>query len=147
MSKKTCSGCRKRRCKLPSDNRRNETSKRSCGVKRKPRPSRPTLFAERVFLNVSTTDEFIALPAQDTSNKTTYSYAIVNKGDEPVVAQLEIGPNEKDYALDSEEIVPGGTTAVVVPVRFQRYTRLLLKSLHAGKPAGIHVYFQAQQLR
>ena len=89
----------------------------------------------------------MALPAQDTSNKAIYSYAVVNRGSEPVIAQVEIGPNGSDYATDVEEIVPNGETAVVVPAKFQRYTRLLVKSMNAGKPTGITVYFQSQTVR
>lgn len=123
---------------------KNGASKQPCKRKSKPIPS---LFTEQVFLNVSTTDDFVALPAQDTSNKATYSYAVVNRGSEPVIAQVEIGPNGSDYATDVEEIVPNGETAIVVPAKFQRYTRLLVKSMNAGKPTGITVYFQSQTVR
>ncbi|QHW32452.1 hypothetical protein GZH47_17630 [Paenibacillus rhizovicinus] len=96
---------------------------------------------------MSTTDEFVALPPQDTSNKSVYSYAVVNRGSEPVIAQVEVGPNGRDYATDAEEIVPDGGTAIVVPIKFQRYTRLLVKSLNEGKPTGVTVYFQSQRVR
>ncbi|MBO7748810.1 hypothetical protein I8J29_32030 [Paenibacillus sp. MWE-103] len=105
------------------------------------------MFSERIFSDVRTTDDFVALPAQDTSNKATYSYAVVNEGSEPAIAQLEIGPNGFDYAVDAEEVVQGGSTAVVVPARFQRYTRLRLKSMHEGKPTRIAVYYQAQRIK
>ncbi|WP_225442917.1 DUF6385 domain-containing protein [Paenibacillus lycopersici] len=93
-----------------------------------------------------TTDDFVALPAQDTANKSVYSYSVVNKGSEPVVAQVEIGPNGEDYLVDVEEIVPDGGMAVVVPVKFQRYTRLLVKSLIEGRPTEVKVYFQSQRV-
>lgn len=144
MSKKTRHCLRKGRSCLPPRCKKNGESKKPCGSNRK--PASP-FFSEQVFADISTTDDFIALPPQDTSNKSVYSYAVVNKGSEPVLAQVEIGPNGRDYTIDVEEVVPTGATAVVVPARFQRFTRLLVRSLNVGKPTGVTVYFQSQRAR
>lgn len=122
---------------------KNGASKHPCKRKKNRPVSR--IYTEQVFQDVSTTDDFVALPAQDTSNKTVYSYAVVNRGSEPALAQVEIGPNGMDYTVDVEAIVPNGGTAVIVPVRFLAFTRLLVKSMHEGKPTGVTVYFQSQR--
>lgn len=143
MGKLTSRHSRKGRSCLPRRCKRNGDSKQ-CKKKRK--TTTTPLFSEQVFLDVMTTDDFVALPAQDTANKSVYSYSVVNKGSEPVVAQVEIGPNGEDYLVDVEEIVPDGGMAVVVPVKFQRYTRLLVKSLIEGRPTEVKVYFQSQRV-
>ncbi|REE91368.1 hypothetical protein A8990_10573 [Paenibacillus taihuensis] len=114
----------------------------------KPRPAaHKGVFSERKFLNIVTTDEFVALPSQDASNKSVYSYAIVNDGEEPAVVKLEIGPNGIDYATDMEGVVENESMGIVVPSRFLRYMRVAVKSQQPGKPTVLCIYFQAQNMK
>ncbi|AZN38664.1 DUF6385 domain-containing protein [Paenibacillus albus] len=114
----------------------------------KPQPAaHKGVFSERKFLNIVTTDEFIALPSQDASTKSVYSYAIVNDGEEPAVVKLEIGPNGIDYATDMEGVVENESMGIVVPSRFLRYTRVAVKSGRPGKPTVLCIYFQAQNMK
>ncbi|WP_143111713.1 DUF6385 domain-containing protein [Paenibacillus sp. BC26] len=124
----------------------NQSDRQSTGSK-KCRPSKMGVFSERTFMNVETTDDFVPLPSQDTSNKAVYSYAIVNDGCEPASVQLEIGPNGRDYVVETEGVVQIKGMGVIVPSRFLRYARLAVKSEQPGKPTKLCIYFQSQKAR
>jgi hypothetical protein len=69
----------------------------------------------------------------------------VNRGKEPILARVEIGPNKNDFALDREAAVPPGQTVVIVPTRFLKYTRVALQTVQdAALEAECDVFFQAQ---
>jgi hypothetical protein len=121
--------------------------KRVCCVRKRKPGGRASRFCETVYPDIHTSDHYRPLPAQDTSNKTVYSYAIVNQGDHPVSVRVEVGPNKANYALDQEGVVGGGATSVVVPAKFMRYSRLTVKSHEKGKPTRLQIYFQAQSIR
>lgn len=96
---------------------------------------------------MKTTDQIKPLPKQNTSNKSIYSYAVVNRGEYPAELRLEVGPNGSDYAIDMEGVVEKGVTEVLVPSKFMRYARLSVKSKQQGHPTKLLVYFQAQLTR
>ena len=84
------------------------------------------------------------LLAQRTALDTMYSYAVVNRGEAPVVAQVEISPDGVHYASDESISVQPHTTGVLVPKRYLRYTRLVLRTLQPAQMSLVDVYFQAQ---
>jgi hypothetical protein len=86
------------------------------------------------------------LPAQDTSSLSMYTYGIVNRGEHPALVQIQISPNARDYAVDSQEVIAGGQTKALVPLRFLRYTRLVIQSVEPDQPTRLDVYFQAQRM-
>lgn len=83
------------------------------------------------------------MPALDTSCQSTYSFGIVNKGGHSVVARLEISPDNEHFADDAKEIVPGGRTAALVPIRYLRYTRVSVRALNPGEESVVDVHYQA----
>lgn len=135
----------------PGKSKCKATCKSKCKSKCSHRKHRekcvPSSFCETVYKDLQTSDQFKPLPMQDTSNKTMYSYAIVNRGENPAVLRLEVGPNGSDYAIDMEGVVEKGVTEIVVPSKFMRYSRLTLKSKQKGQPTKLQVYFQAQLAR
>jgi hypothetical protein len=92
------------------------------------------------------TGEFLSLPALNTSRQSVYSFGIVNRGVQSIVAKIEISPNRKHYAEDAEQIVAGGQTIALVPIRFLRYTRISLRALEPEEQSIVDVYFQAQSV-
>ncbi|WP_390585232.1 DUF6385 domain-containing protein [Paenibacillus illinoisensis] len=115
------------------------------------RPSRTILpgathcFTEHTYVGAETSSSTSALPAQDTSSLSMYTYGIVNRGKNPALVQIQISPNAVDYAVDSQEVIAGGQTKALVPQRFLRYTRLAIQSVEPDQPTRLDVYFQAQQ--
>lgn len=123
--------------------RRNRTGKRR--IHRKRRKKAPfKLFSTVVFGDLVTSDQFTPLPKQDTSNKSVYSYAVINRGNHAAIVQLEVGPNGQDYAVDYEWTVPKGKTEVIIPTKFMHYTRLQVRSQQPEMPTELEVFFQAQ---
>ncbi|MFC4100279.1 DUF6385 domain-containing protein [Paenibacillus xanthanilyticus] len=129
----------------------------SCRKKRSPcarckrRTSAKTAIAVRFIgkciRGLAVTDEPLLLPAQNTSRLNVYSYAVVNRGKEPVRARVDVGPNLNDYAPDRELLVPAGQTVVLVPTRFLKYTRIALQAAEDHDAAvKCDVYFQAQTM-
>jgi hypothetical protein len=88
-----------------------------------------------------------SLPAQDTSSLSMYTYGIVNRGEHPALVQIQISPNARDYAVDSQEVIAGGQTKALVPQRFLRYTRLVIQSVEPDQQTRLDVYFQAQRMQ
>ncbi|MFC4303584.1 DUF6385 domain-containing protein [Cohnella boryungensis] len=82
----------------------------------------------------------------DTSRQTTYSFGIVNRGEDSIVARIQISPDGKHFAEDAEEIVAAGKTAALVPARFLRYARVALRALEPGRKSIVDVYYQAQSV-
>ncbi|RUS49102.1 DUF6385 domain-containing protein [Cohnella sp. AR92] len=102
------------------------------------------VYTQCKTLGRATSDDFAYLAPIDTSRQTQYSFGIVNKGDNPIVVRLEISPNAVDYALDTEELVGGGRTAAIVPIRYLRFTRLGIRSQAPGRDSVVDIYYQAQ---
>ncbi len=146
---KRCARSSPAKCAVRPVPSRSEKPRRKpvcCPRKRKP-GCRVSRFCETVYRDIHTSDQYRPLPAQDTTNKAVYSYAIVNEGENPASVRVEIGPNGKDYAVDQEDVVSGGITRVVVPAKFMRFTRLMVKSLQKGQPTKLQVYYQAQKTK
>lgn len=123
----------------------------SCGKKRilrrrKKKLARVTVrYVEKKFSGIVVSDKPCKLPPQNTSKLNVYSYAVVNKGLEPIHARVEVSPNRENFAFDREATVQSGKTVVIVPTRFLKYTRLTLQTAEgAALEADCDVYFQAQ---
>ena len=140
------SACKKHCVPAPPCKRRKKKCRRPKPPCPRPRKVRPaTLFTEQLYKNIMTHDDWEPVPGQDTSIKSVYSYAIVNRGNNAAEVKIEISPNGTNFASDVQESVPPHSTKVVVPIRFLKYTRLSLKSEASGKPTSVDVYFQAQE--
>lgn len=94
--------------------------------------------------NVPVAADPIDLPAVDTSCQSMYSFGVVNRGSHAVVAQLEISPDNVHFAEDAKEIVAGGGTVALVPIRYLRYTRVTLRPAQPGEETVVDVHYQAQ---
>lgn len=102
------------------------------------------VYSGKTCLDISTEDEFVFLPIQDVSRQSVYSFGIVNRGENPVEAIVQIGPTRVDFTEDVQEVIQGGQTSVLVPVRFVRYVRLGVRSVEEGKGSVVDVYFQTK---
>ncbi|KAA8757004.1 MULTISPECIES: DUF6385 domain-containing protein [Paenibacillus] len=103
-------------------------------------------FTEHTYIGAETSSSMDSLPAQDTSSLSMYTYGVVNRGKHPALVQIQISPNAVDYAVDSQEVVAGGQTKALVPLRFLHYTRLAIRSVEPDQPTRLDVYFQAQRM-
>jgi len=101
-------------------------------------------YTQKKTLALSASAETTYLPAVDTSRQTTYSFGIVNRGESPVVARIQISPDGEHFAEDAEETIEGGRTAALVPMRFLRYSRVAVRTLDPGAVSVVDVYYQAQ---
>lgn len=103
-------------------------------------------FTEHTYVGAETSNSIHSLPAQDTSSLSMYTYGIVNRGKHPALVQIQISPNAVDYAVDSQEVIAGGQTKALIPLRFLHYTRLAIRSVEPDQPTRLDVYFQAQRM-
>lgn len=101
-----------------------------------------TLFDEQQFTEISLRGEQV-MPAQDTSKATVYTYAVINRGANDMLAVLEISPNGKDYVRDATERIHAGETAVIVPNRFLKWTRIRI--IPEGATTA-DIYYQCQSI-
>lgn len=108
-------------------------------------PVTKTVFGEEKFLDLSVSKS-MTLPLQDTSVATVISYAVINTGDAPLVASLEISPNGDHFMHDTAETVPPGGMFVLVPNRFLRYTRIKLVPSLLGRETKASIYYQFQTI-
>jgi len=105
---------------------------------------KPALFSEQTFFNMKTENEWSPLPMQNTAKKTTYSYAIINRGNYPAFIRAEVSPNGTDFIPDAEITVDQHSSAVVIPARYMKFTRLNICSKEKDRSTLLDVYFQAQ---
>ncbi|MFX3649064.1 MAG: DUF6385 domain-containing protein [Paenibacillus sp.] len=103
-------------------------------------------YTEHTYVGAETSSNMASLPAQDTSSLSMYTYGVVNRGKHPALVQIQISPNALDYAVDSQEVIAGGQTKALVPLRFLHYTRLAIQSVEPDQPTRLDVYFQAQRM-
>ncbi|MEC0094291.1 DUF6385 domain-containing protein [Paenibacillus macquariensis] len=106
--------------------------------------STSTIFMEEEFLNVNVSHATTSLPAQDSRTKSMTSYAVANRGDEPIIVRVEISPNALDYAKDMQETVPPQSMRVFVPNRFLKWTRVSINTETPTSASIVDVYFQSQ---
>nr|WP_154960517.1 DUF6385 domain-containing protein [Paenibacillus xylanexedens] len=109
-------------------------------------PGATHCFTEHTYTGAETGQGEHALPPQDTSSLSMYSYGVVNRGKHPAIVQVQVSPNAVDYAVDSQEVIEGGQTKALVPLRFLHYTRLVLLPVDPAQPTRLDVYFQAQRM-
>ncbi|OAB34969.1 DUF6385 domain-containing protein [Paenibacillus glacialis] len=107
-------------------------------------PTTNTIFKETQFLNVNVSHTTTSLPPQDSSIQSMMSYAVVNRGEEPVIVRVEISPNAIDYAKDIQETIPPQTMRVFVPNRFLKWTRVSLATETSKSLTIIDCYCQSQ---
>ncbi|WP_052487493.1 DUF6385 domain-containing protein, partial [Gordoniibacillus kamchatkensis] len=103
-------------------------------------------FVEQATTGITTGDTFTPLPAITTSVLGTYSFFVVNTGANPVDTQVEISADGTNYFIDTtgDNPIAAGSTDVLVPARFLKYTRLSYRSAAAGNASTINVLFNAQ---
>jgi len=106
--------------------------------------STSTIFMEEEFLNINVSHATTSLPAQDSRTKSMTSYAVANRGDEPIIVRVEISPNALDYAKDMQETVPPQSMRVFVPNRFLKWTRVSINTETPTSASIVDVYFQSQ---
>ncbi|RKD24610.1 hypothetical protein BEP19_09550 [Ammoniphilus oxalaticus] len=108
-------------------------------------PSQNRNYKEITFTDVTAAQEWTYLPAQDTSQLITYTYAVVNQGDSAVQIKLELSPNNVIFQFHrSWEIAPR-EVGIVVPAYFLHYSRIAVKSADQDRHSAVDIYFQAQQ--
>ena len=107
-----------------------------------PMPS--VVFSEEAFVGITITDIPAALPFQTTSNKTVYTYSVVNSGPDSISANVEVSPDGSHFVFDSHQQIDPNETAVLVPNYFLKYTRLSLQTTSTSAITTADVYFQAQ---
>lgn len=144
-SNKSKSRCRHQRRKRHGHKKKCRTCKIRCKIKVRTRSG--IRFKSKHYKKIVLSGSDTVLPSQDTSRLTVYSYAVVNHGDSPVRARVEIGPTHNNFAQDQEIIIPPHTTKAIVPIRFLRLTRLVLNSEDPEQPTAVDVYFQSQTNR
>lgn len=130
--------CTHRRCTKHSCKKR---CKKPCQKQKRCPKSR---FVEHIFPVVTADGNWQCLPAQDTSNMSIYSYAVINRSGVPIETKVEISPNAADFAKDVQEDVASNGKAVLVPLRFLKYTRLCIKAKNSADMAHVQVYYQGQ---
>ncbi|RCW49526.1 DUF6385 domain-containing protein [Paenibacillus prosopidis] len=131
------------RCRIKTCRRRAAKAKKKC--LRKKKTAVAVRFIAKRICGLVISDRLRELPPQNTSKLTVYSYAIVNRSKEPIIARVEVSPNKDDFASDREATVPPDETIVIVPTRFLKYTRIALQTASdASIAAECDVYFQAQ---
>ncbi|MFC5403512.1 DUF6385 domain-containing protein [Cohnella soli] len=136
MGKRTV--CRPKRGKPRLRKRKPKT----CRIRRSPAP--PPFFTQKQVLSIEANGSMQYSQPIDVSRQSLYTFGIVNKGDKAVVAQVEISPDSVNYAKDAEEIIPGGTTFALVPMRFLRFARISVRTVDPTAKSHVDVYFQAQ---
>jgi hypothetical protein len=138
MEKCINKSCRKSTSKCKSRKRRRRVEK-GTGV--------AIRFIGKRICDLAISDQVCRLPRQNTSQLNVYSYAVVNRGGEPILARVEVSPNSKNFAFDRDATVQPGQTVVIVPTRFLKYTRITLQTVEgAASESKCDVYFQAQTL-
>ncbi|PZD92985.1 hypothetical protein DNH61_25645 [Paenibacillus sambharensis] len=100
--------------------------------------------AEQQFLNIPVSGT-LPLPALDSADLSTISYAVINRGSVPVSILLEISPNNQDYMVDTRSAVEPGSMNVIVPSRYLRWTRLTLSTANETS-TELDVYCQTQMI-
>lgn len=102
-------------------------------------------FIENEYLNLHTSDDYLAISAINIAEQTDYSFFIVNRGENPVQLLLEISPDNKIFHPDLEAFIlePAAST-VVSALHFLKYTRISYRSLESDFPTIIDIFFQAQ---
>jgi len=131
--------CRRKKCRSTAMIKKNSG--------RKFKAKTVVRYVEKRICGLVVTPELSNLPPQNTSRLTVYSYAIVNRGKEPIRARVEVGPNQQDFAFDREIIVQPEHTAVLVPTRFLKFTRISLQTAQdkdIPSDSECDVFFQAQ---
>lgn len=103
-------------------------------------------FIEKSFKGLTAGNEFLYLPAQNTSLSTNTMYMIRNRSyDATLEIQVEVSPNEKNYFVDTTGIkIKPKSNYVTTPLRFAKFTRVSFKTVEQGTTARVDVYFQTQ---
>lgn len=83
-------------------------------------------------------------PAQDVFNLNVYSYCIINSGNEPARAIIQLSPNGQDWLDENNTIyIANKEKKIVVSQYFLRYIRLQYWT-DSTKPTILQIYFQGQ---
>lgn len=105
------------------------------------------VFSEDSLTGMVTGDAFTAVLEKNTSQQTTYSYAVYNHGPKDADVRLEISPTGTD-PLWTVNVGPltltPGTMGILVSTHFLRYSRVSYKSTVPGESTTIDIFYQAQ---
>lgn len=104
------------------------------------------VFSEETYPGIIITNNPTAVPLQDTSNKTVYTYSVVNRGSASIDVDIEVSPDGDHFTVDTHQQVASNETIVLVPKYFLKYTRLNLRTPSPSTITTADVYFQAQTL-
>lgn len=82
----------------------------------------------------------------DVSYFRTYTFLVLNNGNNPVTCQAELSPDGMTWGVfgDSETTVLPGGMQTIVPQCFLRFARLAFKNKNTGLNSMITVWFQGQ---
>ncbi|MBC7344701.1 MAG: hypothetical protein H5U03_04650, partial [Clostridia bacterium] len=82
-------------------------------------------FTELSWTDVATTTDWAFVPAQDTSQKTKYTFAVYNKGDQDASIRIETSPDASVWYIDTAAAtLAAGTIEAYVARVFMKYTRI-----------------------
>lgn len=101
-------------------------------------------FLEKERLQVEVDHEWSPRLLVNSSLLHMYSFVVVNRGEHPAEVRVEISPDGKIYAKDTQAIVPSGASSVLVPARYLKYTRLNVRAQLPDQTTILDLYFQAQ---
>ncbi|AZR73368.1 hypothetical protein BBF96_08215 [Anoxybacter fermentans] len=103
-------------------------------------------FTELTEKDLASGDAYTNSQSRNTSQYSTYSFAVYNTGDaNSVDVILEVSPDNQMWATDvGPRTIAAGDMEVLYPASFLKYTRISYKSTTAGQSTTLDIFFQAQ---
>lgn len=99
-------------------------------------------FTELSWLDVATSTAWAFVPAQDTSQKTKYTFAVYNKGTQDASVRIETSPDANIWYIDTAATtLAAGTIEAYVARVFMKYTRI---AYSAPAATTLDIFFNAQ---
>lgn len=90
--------------------------------------------------------EWCTMPVINVSQYKVYSFAIVNCSSVDIEAAIQISPNKEDYFTDiPPQLVRAEDVNVLVPKRFLKYARVVLRAKSFTGSARVKIYLQVQE--
>lgn len=79
----------------------------------------------------------------DTSSFTKSTFFITNLGQNPAVVLVQISPDKYSTVTENQQVVvPPKDTKIIEPMHFSFFSRIGFKSIKAGRPAFLKIWFQ-----
>ncbi|MBC7346043.1 MAG: hypothetical protein H5U00_01130 [Clostridia bacterium] len=99
-------------------------------------------FTELSWADVATSTAWAFVPAQDTSQKTKYTFAVYNKGGQDASIRIETSPDANIWYIDTAAAtLAAGTIEAYVARVFMKYTRI---AYSAPVATTLDIFFNAQ---